>query len=230
MRELSGKSTNDERAQRILDAAAELISHYGYDKTTVSDIASAAGVSKGAIYLHWDGKESLFEALLQRELGRYADDWLALFEADDTVWNFVGMFKIMLITLQKHPFMLALFKRDQRVLGSFLRQDSSLLRQKSLANTELYRLMQQAGAARDDIEPQVIAYLLNMFAFGLISAPEVIPAEDAPSFEVIIDGMGKVLDRGLAPDGPGNPQAARALIVQIVEALRAQQRAQHVQE
>ena len=41
------KSDNKEREQRILDAAAELFVHYGYDKTTVSDIARQAGVSKG---------------------------------------------------------------------------------------------------------------------------------------------------------------------------------------
>lgn len=226
MEETSGKSPNAERANRILDAAAELISHYGFDKTTVSDIARDAGVSKGAIYLHWDSKEALFEALLQRELWQYADDWLEMFEADDSAWNFVGMFRIMLATLQKHPFMLAVFKRDQRVLGSYLRQDSSLLQQKSLANTELYRLMQQAGAAREDIEPRVIAYLLNVFAYGLISAHEVVPPDDAPSFEEALDGMAKLLDRGLAPEAGGNPEAARALIVQIVEAMRAQQRAQ----
>ena len=31
---------NQERANRILDAASKLIVHYGYDKTTVSDIAN----------------------------------------------------------------------------------------------------------------------------------------------------------------------------------------------
>ncbi len=51
-------SSNPERAQRILDAAANLIAHYGYDKTTVDDIARAAGVSKGAIYLHYRSKEA----------------------------------------------------------------------------------------------------------------------------------------------------------------------------
>ena len=62
------KSDNEERRERVLNVAAELIVHYGYDKTTVSDIAREAGISKGAIYLHFDSKEALFEALITREL------------------------------------------------------------------------------------------------------------------------------------------------------------------
>ena len=73
---MTGSDNNQERADRILDAASKLIVHYGYDKTTVSDIAREAGVSKGAIYLHWASKDDLFEALIFREsgedVGRYA--------------------------------------------------------------------------------------------------------------------------------------------------------------
>ena len=225
MNQPNTKPETDARAERILDAAADLISHYGYDKTTVSDIARAAGVSKGAIYLHWDSKEALFEALLRRQLWRYADHWLSIFEADDADWSFVGMMKSMLLALQQHPFMLALFRRDQRVLGSFLRQDSELLRQKGLANTELYRMLQQAGAVRSDIAPEVVAYLLNVFSYGLVSASEVIAPEDTPAFEAAIEGLARLLDRGLAPETPqpGSTAAARATIVQLVEAIRAQQ-------
>ena len=55
-------TTNPERQERILEAAAKLMAHYGYDKTTVSDIAEEAGISKGAVYLHYKGKEELFDA------------------------------------------------------------------------------------------------------------------------------------------------------------------------
>lgn len=222
MSEADGKSTNDERAGRILDAAARLIIHYGYDKTTVSDIAREAGVSKGAIYLHWESKEALFEALLERETWRYGDDWLQRFDQEHGEWSFTTMFKLMLLTLQDYPFMLALFKRDQRILGSFLRQDSKLLQQKFAINSELFRMMQETGTVRDDIPPRVIAHLLNLFAYGLVSIEEVVPAQDIPPFEDIIDGLAKLLDRGFAPEGGGNREGGKALIVQMVEAMRAQ--------
>lgn len=223
MSSTSDKSDNQERAIRILDAAVDLIMHYGYDKTTVSDIAREAGVSKGAIYLHWDSKEALFEALYQYEAARYLEDWLDLFQAEAGDWSFVRMFQLNLAVLQQHPFMMALLTRDQRVLGSYLRRNKTPMQQKGAANAELFRQFQQVGAARDDIDPQVIAYLLNAFSYGLLTAHEVIPPEDTPPFEAISDGMGKILDRGLEPEGGGNREAARILVLQILEAIQAQQ-------
>src|SRR5213082_2678835 len=61
------RSRRQERADRILDAAAELILRWGYKKTTIDDIARQAGVAKGTIYLHWKTREALFMALLTRE-------------------------------------------------------------------------------------------------------------------------------------------------------------------
>lgn len=222
MDQTDGKSANDERAGRILDAAARLIIHYGYDKTTVSDIAREAGISKGAIYLHWESKEALFEALLERETWRYGDDWLRRFDQERGEWSFMVMFRLMLLTLQDHPFMLALFRRDPRVLGSFLRQDSKLLQQKFAINSEVFGMLQESGAVRGDIAPRVIAHLFNLFAYGLVSIEEVMPAQDIPPLEETIDGLAKLLDRGFAPEGGGNRDGGKALILRLVEALRAQ--------
>ncbi len=47
-----------ERAERILDAAAALIQRWGYNKTTIDDIAKQAGVAKGTIYLHWKTRDA----------------------------------------------------------------------------------------------------------------------------------------------------------------------------
>ncbi len=58
------RSRRQERADRILDAAAELILRWGYRKTTIDDIAKQAGVAKGTIYLHWKTREDLFMALI----------------------------------------------------------------------------------------------------------------------------------------------------------------------
>jgi AcrR family transcriptional regulator len=219
---VESRTVNTAREQRILDAAARLVIHYGYDKTTVSDIAREAGVSKGAIYLHYPSKEDLFEALLEREVMSYSDDWLARFEADDSEWSFSGMFRLMLLTMQDHPFMVAIFKRDAHVFGSFLRRDSTILQQKGAANAQLFGMLQSVGAMRADIDPPVIAYLLNAFAYGLVTGENSISADDMPPFEAVIDGLAKLLDRGLAPEDGGNREAAKALVQQVSLGLRQQ--------
>ena len=41
-------NSRDDIEKRVLDAASELFVHFGYDKTTMNDIASKAGVAKKA--------------------------------------------------------------------------------------------------------------------------------------------------------------------------------------
>jgi AcrR family transcriptional regulator len=81
------------REQRILDAAAELIIRQGYDKTTMSDVADAAGISRGVVYLHFKGKDKLFEALVHREMFQYGQAWLDHIEADPRGGTIGGIYR-----------------------------------------------------------------------------------------------------------------------------------------
>lgn len=56
----------EQRHREILDAAKALFSQRGFHETTVEDVATAAGVAKGTIYLYFDSKEHLLLALKRR--------------------------------------------------------------------------------------------------------------------------------------------------------------------
>src|SRR5436309_13900668 len=47
------------KRERILRAATDVFAQNGYFNAKVSDIAKAAGVADGTIYLYFDGKEDL---------------------------------------------------------------------------------------------------------------------------------------------------------------------------
>jgi AcrR family transcriptional regulator len=55
--------THTERRQQILRAAKRLFKHYGIGKTTVADIARAAGVGVGTVYLEFASKDSIIAEL-----------------------------------------------------------------------------------------------------------------------------------------------------------------------
>lgn len=56
------------RVGQILDAALQEFSQAGYAGARMDDIALRAGLSKGGLYAHFDSKEAVFEALLERHL------------------------------------------------------------------------------------------------------------------------------------------------------------------
>ena len=74
-------SDKNERQRQILDAAAAVIINLGYDRATMSDIAEEAGLSRRTVYLYFEGKEELFEALLYREYMQYSQTFLEYMEA-----------------------------------------------------------------------------------------------------------------------------------------------------
>lgn len=56
----------------ILDKSKELFQRFGYQKTTLTDIAKSVGKVKTAVYYYFSGKEEIFAALIQSE----AEDFL----------------------------------------------------------------------------------------------------------------------------------------------------------
>jgi AcrR family transcriptional regulator len=54
------------RRDQIITAALACFARAGYHATTMADIATQAGVSKGTPYLYFDSKETLFIALRER--------------------------------------------------------------------------------------------------------------------------------------------------------------------
>jgi len=55
----------DERRQLLLNAALDEFFLKGFSAARMEDIANRASLSKGTLYLYFDSKEALFEALIQ---------------------------------------------------------------------------------------------------------------------------------------------------------------------
>jgi TetR/AcrR family acrAB operon transcriptional repressor len=60
------KDEAQETRNRILDAAEHLFSERGVSRTSLEDIAQAAGVTRGAIYWHFKDKSDLFAGMVNR--------------------------------------------------------------------------------------------------------------------------------------------------------------------
>ena len=199
----------DERETRILDAAEELILHYGYDKTTVSDIAREAGVSKGAIYLHYDSKDELFDALIWRSLVEYMERWMDRMEQAES-WTFSSIYREAFTIIDDIPMVQALMRNDRRIMGNYLQRTSEKWAAvKSMYRTELFEQMQAVGALRADLDLKVASYMMNVFGFGLLLAPDYVETEQIPPMADTMAAFGYMMDRYLLPEDGGNQEAGK---------------------
>jgi AcrR family transcriptional regulator len=72
-----------ERRAAILEAARSVFFTQGITQTTMDDVAAAAELSKGTIYLYFQSKETLLAALLQEGLAMLVRRLQAAYAADD---------------------------------------------------------------------------------------------------------------------------------------------------
>lgn len=63
------KADSDITRQRLLDAAVRIFSRDGYAAAKLADIATLAGVTRGAIAHHFGGKAEIFRALIEERHG-----------------------------------------------------------------------------------------------------------------------------------------------------------------
>ncbi|MFZ3357448.1 MAG: TetR/AcrR family transcriptional regulator [Xanthobacteraceae bacterium] len=55
------------KRRQIVEGARSIFLQHGFDAASMNDIARAAGVSKGTLYVYFDNKEQLFQAIVYQE-------------------------------------------------------------------------------------------------------------------------------------------------------------------
>jgi AcrR family transcriptional regulator len=85
--EKSELADHEESAKRrqIMDGAREVFLAQGFDAASMGEIARKAGVSKGTLYVYFDSKEQLFEAIAREACGAQAETVFSLDPADHDV-------------------------------------------------------------------------------------------------------------------------------------------------
>ena len=111
---MNRQEKNEVRRKAILDAALAEFSAMGYASARMEDIARAAGVAKGTLYLYFQDKDGLFNALLR-------DVLLAVHARTQEIMDDAGL------TLQE---------KLLRVYEPMMREDSRVTRMIRLSYTE----------------------------------------------------------------------------------------------
>jgi AcrR family transcriptional regulator len=69
----AGGAEDSAKRRQIIDGARAMFLAQGFDAASMNDIARAAGVSKGTLYVYFANKEELFEAIVEEECDAQAE-------------------------------------------------------------------------------------------------------------------------------------------------------------
>lgn len=198
MNEKSGRkdiSKRVERAHRILDVAAALILRWGYNKTTIDDIAREAGVAKGTIYLHWKTREDLFRALIRRERVDMAEEVKQRISEDPMGATLRGILKHLALVIMKRPFMKALLLRDLDVIGKLAHSGNGTFAyvEKLTGFTSYLETLRDHGLIRADLNLKAQMYIFNAIFMGFFLTMPLMPEEFTLSDEELAELMAETV-------------------------------------
>jgi AcrR family transcriptional regulator len=197
------------RPDELLDAALDLFTEQGFDRTTVEQIARRAGVSKGALYLYFPSKDAVIESLVDRAVGHLVGEVVAQIEAfkgDPRVLlqRFVPLFtarlsdprviavpKLVVREAVNHPQLAQMYR--ERVIGRVVPALTALFRQ-GVAGGHI-RAVDPEMAVRSLLGP-VFLHVLLADVFDV--RPEGATAEDI-GIARLLDTHLSIFFAGLAP-------------------------------
>ncbi|GAA4201987.1 TetR/AcrR family transcriptional regulator [Streptosporangium oxazolinicum] len=217
MAERAGQA--DGRADRILDAAGELLVRLGYRKVTVEDIAQLAGIGKGTVYLHWRTKQQLFEALLLREAISYVEQLLDGLRRDPALLLPHRFVAESFLIVGGRPVLRALsegYLRQRQ--GRFT--DAFLHSQELLASERFYGLMTRHGLFRDDVPSLSYTLSAMMMGFHLDDTAHLVGVE--MDMRARAESISFVIRHAFEPPEPPGPEElaeAAAEVIAVFEAL-----------
>jgi AcrR family transcriptional regulator len=219
-------SKQQQRAARILDAAAELVLRWGYKRVTIEEVAKRADIGKGTVYLHYKTREALFIAVLARESAMLFDMFTAAMQKDPAEILLSRVMRRTVLSMKDRPLVQAVFSRDTEVLGELATDRSArpLQGQKFAFTREYYDLLRSRGLLRADLPPDAQFYAINATVFGFYLLDPLLPPEERRPLEERAELIATTLRDAFEPRDPPDPAVLRELAPEVIgrlEKLRA---------
>lgn len=178
-----------ERQQQILQAAAQVFSEKGFDAATIRDVARAAGVSEGSIYLYFKNKQDLLVHLPRQfilppvEAFRAALDHSAAPPSPEILLSSIARHIVNAVT-HNRDLMRVLFTSlptmDRRTRATYMREGPLY----AVEMIEAYlRAQQAAGIMRANLDAAIAARTLPGMMLFFLLVQEILMPEDAPRYE-----------------------------------------------
>ncbi len=149
--------------QKIIDASMRLFNKKGYYGTSISDIAQATHLTKGAIYFHFKNKDSLLKEILNEYERTFLDQLFK--EVQDLRVSAMEKIKQMLrftlnFPLRHHDLCLCLTILSAELYGSEPKYEQDLRRIYRKYHKFVAALIgegKEEGSVREDIDPDLAA-------------------------------------------------------------------------
>ena len=175
---------NDVRArpvrERLLDAAEDCLSQFGPQKTSMEDVARAAGMSRATVYRYFENRDALLLGVASRQASSLAQESLSYLSQFDNIadWLVEGL----LFTLREIPkrsvFASLVSSLDSRSATSLLLGSSGLIEIGANVLRPMFLNAKEQGLLRDDIDIDMLIEWLLRVLWTYLNAPSRVATDE----------------------------------------------------
>lgn len=189
----------EDKSLRILDAAIRVFARKGFYNSTIADVAKAAEVAEGTIYLYFKNKDDLLISIFEHSMDLFIQEVSHELEGvEDPKEKIKKFLSLHLKLVQKNPEL-------AQVLQIELRQSSKFMKEyeggKFSEYLNLVRSIleegQEKGVFRKDLEPRI----LRRAIFGAVdelALEWLLMAKKKYSLEACAEQVGDLFIRGIS--------------------------------
>lgn len=215
----AGRTKQQERVERILDAAAELLLRWGYKRVTIDDIAKQAEIGSGTIYLHWRTRDALFETLMMREAIAVWRELQRRILADPEEVLIHRMMRSMLLIVMSRPLARALFTGDSELLGKMAQSEISRQIGNIAPSKDFMLLLRDLGLLRADVDLATQTYAFSATVTGFCLADPLLMEEEQIPLEAKGEALARTIQLAFEPETLPSPATLREKVIPTVMQL-----------
>ncbi|MFN8036420.1 MAG: TetR/AcrR family transcriptional regulator [Acidimicrobiia bacterium] len=169
--------------ERMLEAAQLCFSRFGFQKTSMEDIAREAGVSRGSIYRHFPDKEALYRAVAADQARHYLGELRRRTARLPSLTDqLVEAAQLTVTFLQDNPLNAAMQRTDPDAFVRLLTTGSrDLVAMGVEAVIPLIEAAVERGEVRPDLDVRRAAEWMTRVVLSLIVTPAVTFDADDPA-------------------------------------------------
>jgi AcrR family transcriptional regulator len=189
---------NSSAEDALLDAARDCVLAVGLRRTTLTDVARRAGVSRMTMYRRWPDMATLMADLMTREWSSLAVT-AAVDAAGDTARERIvdGMVRGVR-ALREHPMFRRIVELDPEVLLPYLVDRRGSVQDAILAQSIASLTGGRADGSLRDADPVLLARTAMLTVHGFVISATTMTTDDV-SQEALDDELRLLLDRYLRP-------------------------------
>jgi len=193
------KMKTKDRREQILDAAFEIAGKNGLQAVNITEIADRIGLVPSAVYRHFEGKEEIIDALIERTGTRLQESICLVSKRKEDILHQLGcLFRLHLYLIRTNPEVMQIIFSDEVAFGGGDRQRliNGILSAYRNGLADLVEHGKKAGAVKPNIDPASAAFSMISLVQGVGTAMKM--GENRKEIFLLAESAWHIFESGIA--------------------------------